>query len=168
VETLGDIVHISVQKTAQHQAALDITAHLTEMLPVRQTFALGPNVEAEVYTQAVTAAREADTVIVSLFNPRTVYVDNGPLLPQHADLLQSVIEVKPTSTVIMSYGNPYLVETVDGSSAFVVGYGEGGFYGNQTVYGEAFARLLKGEISATGTLPILLPDNSGTTEPPTE
>ncbi|SVE01885.1 uncharacterized protein METZ01_LOCUS454739, partial [marine metagenome] len=65
VETLGDIVHISVQKTAQHQAALDITARLTEMLPVRQTFALGPNVEAEVYTQAVTAARAADTVIIS-------------------------------------------------------------------------------------------------------
>ncbi len=168
VETLGDIIHISVQKTAQHQAALDITARLTEMLPIRQTFALGPNDAAEVYTQAVTAARAADTVIVSLFNPRTMYVDNGPLLPQHADLLQSVFEVKPTSTVVMSYGNPYLVEAVHGSSAFVVGYGEGGFYGNQTVYGEAFARLLKGEISATGTLPIRLPNSSATTGPPTE
>ena len=168
VETLGDIVHISVQKTAQHQAARDITAHLTEMLPVRQTFALGPNVDAEVYIQAVTAARAADTVIISLFNPRTVYVDNGSLLPQHADLLQSVFEVKPTSTVVMSYGNPYLVDAVHGTSAFVVGYGEGGFYGNQTVYGEAFVRLLKGEIEATGTLPIRLPNSSGTTGPPTE
>ncbi len=39
-------------------------------------------------------------------------------------------------------------------SAFVVGYGEGGFYGNQLVYADAFVRLLRGEIPADGKVPV--------------
>jgi hypothetical protein len=40
------------------------------------------------------------------------------------------------------------------AAAFAVGYGEGGFYGNQVVYADAFIRLLKGAIEAKGKLPI--------------
>jgi hypothetical protein len=55
---------------------------------------------------------------------------------------------------VLSFGNPYLVEDLRDVSAFVVGYGEGGFYGNQIVYADAFVRLLEGEIAATGRLPV--------------
>ena len=54
----------------------------------------------------------------------------------------------------MSYGNPFLVESLGEAAAFAVGYGEGGFYGNQVVYADAFIRLLAGEIEANGKLPI--------------
>lgn len=57
-------------------------------------------------------------------------------------------------TIVLSFGNPYLVEDLGGVSAFVVGYGEGGFYGNQIVYADAFLRLLKGEIAAPGKAPV--------------
>lgn len=158
IGALGNIVHISIQKVQYHQAALDVATHLQQTLPVRRTFALGPNVDPAIYTEVVAAAREADTVIVSLFNPRSVYIDNGPLRSKDVALIQSVIAAKPRSTVVMSYGNPYLVDSTRGSAAFIVGYGEGGFYGNQFVYGESFAKLLRGEITGFGTLPIKLPD----------
>lgn len=67
--------------------------------------------------------------------------------------LRDVIEAQPR-TVVMSYGNPFLVESLRDAAAFVVGYGEGGFYGNQVVYADAFIRLLKGEIEAEGKLPV--------------
>jgi len=54
----------------------------------------------------------------------------------------------------MSYGNPYLVDSLKNASAFATGYGEGDFYGNQTVYADSFIKLLKGEISPRGKLPV--------------
>jgi hypothetical protein len=65
-----------------------------------------------------------------------------------------IVRIKPRSTVVMSYGNPYVVEGLKDTAAFVVGYGEGGFYGNQTVFADAFIRLLKGEIVPRGKLPV--------------
>ena len=158
MNALGNIVHISIQKAQYQQAALDVAAHLQQTLPVRRTFALGPNVDPAIYSEVLAAARESDTVIVSLFNPRSVYIDNGPLRSKDVALVQSVIAAKPRSTVVMSYGNPYLVDSTRGSAAFIVGYGEGGFYGNQFAYAESFAKLLKGEIPGSGTLPIKLPN----------
>ena len=73
-------------------------------------------------------------------------------------LLQKVIRLKPDATVVMSYGNPHFAPHLGDASAFVVGYGEGGWYGNQTIYADAFIRLLKGEISPQGKLPVKVSD----------
>ncbi len=53
-------------------------------------------------------------------------------------LLRDMIQIRPRTTVVMSYGNPYLAEGLPPATAFVVGYGEGGFYGNQVAYADAF------------------------------
>jgi beta-N-acetylhexosaminidase len=153
---LGDVVHVSIQKNANHPAALEVASKLGAALPVEQTFLLGPNVDPSLYSQALEAARNADTVVVSVFNQRTTYVDNGPLRERDLALVRALIRSKPRSTVVMSYGNPYLVKGLKDATAFVVGYGEGGFYGNQVVYADAFIRLLKGEIEARGKLPVKL------------
>ena len=156
-DALGDLVHVSIQKAEHHAAARAVAATLSEALPIRETFALGPRVDPARYDDALAAARAADTVVVSLFNQRTVYRDNGPLGSREAELLHAVIAAKPRATVVMSYGNPYLVGAAEGAAAFVVGYGEGGFYGNQAVYADAFVRWITGEIEAVGTLPVDLP-----------
>jgi hypothetical protein len=96
----------------------------------------------------------ADTIIVSLFHPRTAYKDNGPLKPADREFLNRIIAARPKSTVAMSYGNPYLAEGLKKAAAFALGYGEGGFYGNQIVYADSFIRLLKGEIHPVGKLPV--------------
>ena len=39
------------------------------------------------------------------------------------------------------------------------GYGEAGWYGNQTIYADSFLRLLKGEITPQGKLPVKVSDD---------
>jgi hypothetical protein len=56
--------------------------------------------------------------------------------------------------VMMSFGNPFLIQKLSKARCFFVGYGEGGGYGNQTVYFDSFIRVLKGELKPTGKLPI--------------
>jgi len=97
--------------------------------------------------------------MVSVFNQRNVYRDNGPLPENVIKFLNKIFEIKPKSTVVMSYGNPYLVESLKKAAAFIVGYGEGGFYGNQTIYADSFIKLLKGEISPKGKLPVKISDD---------
>jgi hypothetical protein len=96
--------------------------------------------------------------VVSVFNPRTAHRDNGPLRESDLALIRDVLRIRPKSTVVMSYGNPYVAERVRGASAIVIGYGEGGFFGNQVAYADAFIRLLKGEIGAEGRLPVRVSD----------
>jgi beta-glucosidase-like glycosyl hydrolase len=155
-DKLGKIVHVSIQKNDNQPAVFEVAAKLRAALPVEQTFHIRPNVDSSLYTHALEAARQADTVVVSLFHPRTVYVDNGALNEKDLAFVRRLIQAKPQATVVMSYGNPYLAANLTEATAFVIGYGEGGFYGNQVVYADAFIRLLKGEIEAEGKLPVKL------------
>ena len=98
---------------------------------------------------------DADTVVVALFHQRTVYQDRGVIPSRDLDLVRG-FTTAGKRTIALSYGNPYLAEDLPGVSAFVVGYGEGGFYGNPIVYADAFLRLLRGEIEAQGKLPVRL------------
>jgi beta-N-acetylhexosaminidase len=154
-ETLGNIVHILIQKKNNDPVPAVVAAKLDEALPVEETFFLKPQVDPALYQKALAAAQKADTVIVSLFNQRTVYLDNGPLKENQLSLVRQVMRAKPR-TIVMSYGNPYLVQSFKEAGAFVVGYGEGGFYGNQIIYADAFIRLLQGEIQGEGKLPVTL------------
>lgn len=153
-EKLGSIIHISIQRREIDPAPALIDAKIKAALPKTQSFLLGPTTSKERYEEARKAAEAADTVLVSLFHPRTAYKDNGPLKPADSEFLNRVIAAKPKSTVAMSYGNPYLAEGMRKAAAFAVGYGEGGFYGNQIVYADSFIRLLKGEIHPAGKLPV--------------
>jgi beta-N-acetylhexosaminidase len=150
---LGKIVHITSQKSESDPAPAAVAAKLSAAQSVEKTFRLAPNVDPAVYEAALTAGRDADTVVVSLFHMRTVYKDHGVLPSRDVGLIEALV-ANGTRVVVMSYGNPYLVENLPGVSAFLVGYGEGGFYGNQLVYADAFVRFLRGEIDATGKLPI--------------
>lgn len=168
---VGRVLHLVIQKNETDPAAASVATRLREALPVIQTVVLRPNVDPGLREEAVKAAAEVDTVVVSIFSQRTVYKDNGPLRGADLALVGDLVRAKPRSTVVMSYGNPYLVESLAQAAAFVVGYGEGGFYGNQVAYGDAFIGLLKGEISPRGRLPVRVsgrfPRGSGQMLPPT-
>jgi hypothetical protein len=130
-----------------------VAAKLSAGVPVEKTFRLAPETDPEIRKDAVSAAEAADTVVVSLFHMRTVYQDRGVVPAPDRELVRKLV-ASGRRVVVMSYGNPYLVEDFPEVSAFLVGYGEGGFYGNQLVYADAFLRFLRGEIEATGKLPI--------------
>lgn len=158
IDKLGRVVHIAIQKKDNDLAPTAVTSRLGSAFPDLASFHIRRNTAEAYYAQALDAARRADTVIVSLFNQRTTYKDNGPLSPRDLTFLKRVIAAKQGACVVMSYGNPYLAESLKSAAAFVTGYGEGGFYGNQLVYADSFLRLLKGEIVPKGRLPIKVSD----------
>jgi beta-N-acetylhexosaminidase len=152
-EALGKVVYVSIQKTEGDPAPLVAAQKMREGLSIADAFLLGPGVDPARYDAVREAARGADTVVAGLFHQRNVYRDGGVLPVRDLDLLRSFVE-GGVRTIVLSFGNPYLARDLRFVSAFVVGYGEGGFYGNQLVYADAFLRLLKGEISATGKVPV--------------
>lgn len=154
-DRLGNVVLVTLQKNDSDPIASRAAARLAEILPFAESFVLSPSVDPARYRAATAAALTADTVVVSLFHQRTVYQDHGVLPERDRELLRALARGK-VRTVGLSFGNPYLAVETNDLSALVVGYGEGGFYGNQLVYADAFARLLKGEIEATGKLPVKL------------
>lgn len=153
-EKLGSIVHISIQRKEVDPVPAQVDAKLKTAFPRTATFFLGPTTSKERYAEALKTAQTAAMVVISLFHPRTAYKDNGPLKPADLEFLNRIIAAKPKATVAMSYGNPYLAEGLKKATAFAVGYGEGGFYGNQIIYTDSFIRLLRGEIKPTGKLPV--------------
>lgn len=156
---VGRVLHLCFQKEEDHPAPAQVAAKMSAAFPVEATFTFRPSTSEEVYSRALKSAGDVDTVIVSLFNTRTRYIDNGPLDKRYEGLMRRIIRMKPDSTVIMSYGNPYLVQPLENAAAFVLGYGEGGFYGNQVVYADSFIRLLMGKISPQGKLPVTVSKN---------
>jgi hypothetical protein len=150
---LGKIVYLSIQKTEGDTAPLVAAQKMKDGLSPQEVFLLGPGVDPVRYDAARAAASRADTVLVALFHQRNVYRDRGALPARDLELLRS-LSAEGVRTIVLSFGNPYLARDLTTASAFVVGYGEGGFYGNQLVYADAFLRLLRGEIRAEGKSPV--------------
>jgi beta-N-acetylhexosaminidase len=161
-------VHIAVQKRETDPAPAAVAAKLAAAFPGLRSYFLGPYTSGERYNEALEAARKSDLVLISLFSQRTTYIDNGPLRKKDLEFLGRVIESKPAATLVISYGNPYLAESMKNAAALVIGYGEGGFYGNQIIYADSLIRLVKGEISPRGRLPVEVsasfPEGSGIVE----
>jgi len=58
----------------------------------------------------------------------------------------------------MTYGNPHLIRKIPSVAAYLIGYGEKGWFGNQAVYFDSFIKALKGELKPQGKLPIKISD----------
>jgi hypothetical protein len=114
--------------------------------------------DAAMYDRAWKAVRESDLVILSLFVPRTRLGDAAPFRDGDLAFINKVIAAKPKAVVAMAYGNPHLIRKIPNVGAFLVGYGERGWSGNQTVYFDTFIKALKGEIKPAGKLPVKISD----------
>jgi beta-N-acetylhexosaminidase len=156
-EKVGRVLHVSIQRKEHDPASAEVAGRLSAAFPIAATVAIGPNADASLRSKALVAAREADTVIVSVFSQRKIYVDNGALEAADRKLIEGLSAVRPQATIVMSYGNPYVAGDAASATAFLTGYGEGGFFGNQLVYADSFVRLLKGEIKSRGRLPVPVP-----------
>lgn len=148
------VVNLSYQKKDEDTAPRIVGTKLAQAFGDVVFFYFRNDTSDYVYKEALQSVSDADLVIISLFNQRNVYLDYGPLPDDVLAFFNRICALKPGSTVVMSYGNPYLAKDLKRPAAFVVGYGEGSFYGNQTIYADSFIKLLKGEISATGKLPV--------------
>jgi beta-N-acetylhexosaminidase len=148
------VLHLSFQKKNEDPAPGVVASKLTQAFGEVKTFFLRNSTADDVFEEAFRSVSDVDLVIISLFSQRTVYRDYGPLPANVLSFFNRVCSLKPRATMVMSYGNPYLVKDLGKPAAFVVGYGEGGFYGNQTIYADSFIKLLSGDITAKGRLPV--------------
>jgi beta-N-acetylhexosaminidase len=157
-DKLAKIVNISTQKTDGDPSPAALAAKLAASFPRTQSFSLRPDMDASYYEKVWPAVAEADLVILSLFVPRSRLGDAAPLRESDVAFIDRVIAAKPGAVIAMSYGNPHLIRKLGNMPAFLVGYGERGWFGNQAVYFDSFIRLLKGEIKPKGKLPVLVSD----------
>jgi beta-N-acetylhexosaminidase len=151
---LAKAVNINVQKDPADLSPLALSAKLSAAFPGIQNFSFRADMDAAAYDRAWQAVSAADVVILSLFVPRNRLGDATPIRPADLAFLQRVIAAKPRAVVAMSYGNPHLIRQMPTVGAFLVGYGEKGWFGNQTVYFESFAKAVTGAIKPAGKLPV--------------
>ena len=148
------IVNINVQKVDGDPMPAALSAKLAAAFPGTRSFTLRPDMDAAYYETAWKAVGESDVVILSLFVARNRMGDAAPFRDGDLVFLEKVIAAKPGAVVAMSYGNPQLIRKIPDVAAFLVGYGERGWFGNQAVYFDSFIKALKGELKPTGKLPV--------------
>jgi beta-N-acetylhexosaminidase len=152
------MVNISVQKAQTDPSPAALEAVFAAAFPGTRSFTLRPGTGASAYDAAWPAVSEADLVVLSFFVPRDRNGDATPVREGDLSFLRRIMAAKPGRVVAMAYGNPHLIRKIPEVPAFLVGFGERGWYGNQQVYFDSFVRALTGELVPSGTLPVLVSD----------
>jgi beta-N-acetylhexosaminidase len=152
------MVNIVVQKADSDVVPATLAAKLAAAFPGTRNFFMRPDMDPAVYDNVWKAVRESELVVLSLFVPRNRMGDTAPFREGDLKFINKIIAAKPKAVVAMTYGNPHLIRKIPDVGAFLIGYGERGWFGNQTVYFETFVKALKGEIKPAGKLPIKISD----------
>lgn len=148
------MVHITVQKNNDRANLKELKELMASRFKGLTQFSIAPDQDKKIYGDMLKAAAAADVVVISLFVQRDRHGDPAPLSREVAGLIDGMAGSLPGKVIAMSFGNPFLITKLPKLRCFLVGYGEGGSYGNQTIYFDSFARILKGELTPSGTLPI--------------
>jgi beta-N-acetylhexosaminidase len=151
---LGKLVNINVQKFDGDPSPPALSAKLAAAFPGTASFTLRPDMDSAYYARAWQAVQGADLVVLSLFVQRNRLGDAAPIREADQRFLERVIAAKPRAVIAMSYGNPQLIRKLPTAPAFLVGYGEKGWFGNQAVYFDSFVKVLRGEVQPSGRLPV--------------
>jgi beta-N-acetylhexosaminidase len=151
---LAKAVNINVQKFDGDPSPPALAAKLAAAFPGIQSFSLRPDLDPGYYDGIWQAVQNSDFIILSLFVPRTRLGDAIPFREADLAFLERVIASKPKAVVAMAYGNPHLIRKISSVAAYLIGYGERGWFGNQAVYFESFIKVLKGELKPSGRLPV--------------
>jgi len=148
------IVNINVLKYDGDPMPAALSAKLGAAFPGTKSFTLRPDIDAAYYDAVWQAVGESDLVVLSLFVARNRMGDPAPFREGDLAFIRKVIAAKPNAVAAMSYGNPQLIRKIPDVAAFLVGYGERGWFGNQAVYFDSFIKALKGELTPSGKLPV--------------
>jgi beta-N-acetylhexosaminidase len=149
------ITHITIQKfDAQTPVVSELSRVFASSFNNVRTYNFKPFTSREYYDLAKSAATTSDIVVVSFLVPFTRNVDATPIRDQDLEMLNSILSTAKAKVIVMSYGNPHIIKKMESAPAFVTGFAEGDWAGNQIVYFDSFVRLLKGEYKPAGRLPI--------------
>jgi beta-N-acetylhexosaminidase len=155
---MENVINISIQKYADDPSPVTLSAKLSAAFPGIKNYILRSDTDPSVHDTILFAAREVDLIILSLFVQRTRQVDTAPFREKDLQFLNELFKTGPKSIVAMSYGNPFLIRKIEEVPSFLVGFAEKGWYGNQEVYFDSFIKLLKGDLTPQGKLPVKVSD----------
>ena len=155
---IENIVNICIQKYANDPSPAALSGKLANAFPGVKNYILRSDTNPAIYDTILSAAHEADLVILSLFVQRTRQVDSAPFRDRDLQFLKKLFKTGAKSILAMSYGNPFLIRKIEEVPSFLVGFGERGWYGNQAVYFDSFIKVLKGELKPQGKLPVKVSD----------
>lgn len=156
--TTPKLVNISVQKLEADAAPTTLAQRLAVAFPGSRSFTLTARMDSASYAEIWEATRDAELVVLSFFVARDRLGDATPIREKDLAFLQRVIAAKPRAVVAMTYGNPHHLRRIPDVPAYLVGYGERGWFGNQEIYFSSFIRALKGELNPKGRLPVKVSD----------
>ena len=143
------ILSITIAARTDLPAGATFNGELRRSLNVRAEL-VNPDDPSTNFDRLLAAADSSDVTVVSSYLSTGTNVSNPNAPEPIAQFMRAMVERHPR-TIVVAFGNPYLLQQVPASSTYLVGWG--GFPVSQA----AAARALLGVAPITGRLPISIP-----------
>jgi beta-N-acetylhexosaminidase len=148
------ILSVAVARRADLSAGIAFNSELRARYPGLRSEVLIAEDPSADYARMERAADSADVTIVSSYVGQSWDAVSATAPKSFTNFLDQ-LRANGRRLIVVSFGNPYLLQQIPGVPAYVIGWG--GFPASQT----AAARALLGMAPITGKLPITIPMGSG-------
>ncbi|MDP2957424.1 MAG: glycoside hydrolase family 3 N-terminal domain-containing protein [Longimicrobiales bacterium] len=148
-EAAGRVVHVRYAPSTWLWAGRAFAAGLGDRLAAVRTLNLDERSDARAYAAAAEAMAGADRVLVSAYVPPSAGAGPDAVPEPLRELVSRSVPARPT--VLLSFGNPYLLAAFPTVGSYLVAWGD------REVSQGAALKALFGEEAITGRLPIPLP-----------
>lgn len=148
-EAAGRVVHVRYAPSTWPWAGRAFAAGLSERLAAVRTVNLDERSDTSAYAAAARAVAGADRVMVSVYLPASAGSGREAAPERLRDLVETSVAQRPT--VLLSFGNPYLLASFPTVGSYLVAWGD------RDVSQRAALKAIFGEEAIGGRLPIPLP-----------
>lgn len=146
-----DVLSVTVARRADLSAGRDFNAELRSRYPgMRQIFIDADDPEFD-YERVLVMSDLADVTVVSSYSLAGFDVQRSNTAPRAFVEFVRDLQRRPTRTVVVAFGNPYLLREIPDVPVYMVAWG------GYPVAQRAAARALIGTATITGRLPIAIP-----------
>ena len=144
------VLSITIAGRTDLAAGAAFNAELRRSFPELRTEQIVPDDPSANFDRLLGAADSSDVAIVGSYITTGTNVSNPNAPEPIAQFLRTIVQRHPR-TIVVAFGNPYLLQQVPAASSYLVAWG--GFPVSQT----AAARALLGTAAIGGHLPISIP-----------
>ncbi|MFN7933943.1 MAG: glycoside hydrolase family 3 N-terminal domain-containing protein [Bryobacteraceae bacterium] len=155
-EARSRILNLNIQKLENDPSPDALTAKLQAAFASLSSVTLRPGSDPALHASIRKQAEASSLIVLSLFVQRDKMGEATPLRESDLRLIRELCAAKPGRVIAMAYGNPHLIRKLGDVPAFLVGYGERSWFGNQPIYFDSFVRVLKGDLKPEGKLPVMV------------
>ena len=144
------VLSITIATRTDLPAGATFNAELRRVAPVLRTELVNPEDPSPNFARLLSLADSSDIAIVGSYLTTGTNVSNPNAPEPIAQFMRDLVQRHPR-TIVVAFGNPYLLQQVPAASSYLVGWG--GFPVSQAAAG----RALVGATAISGRLPISIP-----------